>query len=152
MLKLVLIILGIMLFVILAYYALIFFLLARMRSSRVIAHNVLVSADWLDVFPRPPLKVEHDVQHVYLAIEGCKYNSHRSLKPITLKDGTELNPEIQVLDEYGEVYNLQGLTVVGDLVGFSTHFPRDRVYTEVKIRNDKPFHCSKVYWKCSTNL
>ena len=148
-LKAILIILGALFFIIFAYYGLVFLLLARMHSYRVIARNVLISADWLDIFPRPPLKAKHDVQHVYLAIEGYKHDVDDNLRPITLTDGTELDPEIQVLDEYGQVYNLRGLTVVGTWVGFSADFPRDRVYTAVKIRGNKPFRCSKVYWGCS---
>ena len=110
---------------------------------------MLVSTGWLDISPHPPLKVKHDIQHVYLAIEGYKYECGAPLVPITLTDGTELNPEIQVLDEYGQVYNLKGLTVVGTLTGFSARLPRDRVYTKVKIRGDQSFRCYKIYWECA---
>jgi hypothetical protein len=149
MLKATLIVFGVVVFIPLAYFGLVFFWLATKQSYREIARNVLISADWLNISPRPPLKVKHDVQHVYLAIENYKHDRAAPLRPITLTDGTELNPEIQVLDEYGQVYNLKGLTVVGTVVGFSTDFQSDRVYTEVKIRSDKPFHCTKVYWECS---
>jgi hypothetical protein len=71
------------------------------------------------------------------------------LVPLTLKDGTELHPELQVIDEYGKVYHLSGLTLIGSLVGFGAKFPRDRTYTGVKIRSDQAFRCSKVYWDCS---
>lgn len=149
MLKVVFIVLGALLLLFLAYWALVFYWLATKQSYREIARDVLISTDWLDIQPGPPLKVKHDVQHVYLAIEGYKHDLEDPLIPITLEDGTTLNPEIQVIDEDGRVYKLKGLAIVGTLVGFRAKFPRDGVYTRVMIRGDKPFRCSNVYWECS---
>jgi hypothetical protein len=149
MLRIISIVLGVVSLILMAYLGLVFSWLATRQSYRKIARNVSISTDWLSISPRPPLKVKHHVQHVYLAIEGYQYDLATPLRPVMLTDGTELNPEIQVLDEYGQVYNLTGLAGEGNLLGFSARFPRDRFYTEVKIRGDKPFRCSSVYWECS---
>ena len=122
---------------------------ATKQIRQEIARNVLISAAWLDIWPHPPLKARLDVQNVFLVIEGYKYELGAPLVPLTLKDGTELHPELQVIDEYGKVYHLSGLTLIGSLVGFGAKFPRDRTYTGVKIRSDQAFRCSKVYWDCS---
>ena len=122
---------------------------ATKQIWRELAQDVLISSDWLEISPRPNLKARHHVQYVYLAIEGYDPDRFAPLGPITLPDGTELNPEVQVLDDYGQVYSLKGLSRIGSLVGFGASFPQERFYTAVRIRGDKSFRCSKVYWECS---
>src|SRR5207253_2900550 len=82
-------------------------------------------------------------------------------------DGSLVRPEVQVVDQHGNVYSLDSPMFLskdhtsGELnagMGFSTqfnvgidsNFPSDRVYPVVRIRNDKPIHVSRIIWFCHT--
>jgi hypothetical protein len=146
--KTVLILIGSLGAACLLIYGYVTYWFATKQIWRELAQDVTICPDWLEILPRPSLNAKHHVQHVYLAIEG--YEPDRIAPfPIRLKDGSELNPEVQVLDEYGQVYNLKWRSLIGSLVGFGADFPRDRLYTSVRIRCDKSFRCSTVYWECA---
>jgi hypothetical protein len=59
-------------------------------------------------------------------------------------------PEVQLVDTAGNTYSLNYYGLFGrQLVIFTL---RDqlmgREYRTVRIRSDKPIHCSKIFWRC----
>ncbi|HEY0457818.1 MAG TPA: hypothetical protein VGC97_01625 [Pyrinomonadaceae bacterium] len=131
----------------------------HMSVSQEIASNVSISSEWTVIKPESPMKTKRDFQSVLLNIEGCK--THGKKSDLILPDGTIVNPELEILDEYGNNYPLDSKSgVVNNYdsesdtfelysAGFSKkggELPEDRVYTEVRIRSDKPFVASKIIW------
>jgi len=75
---------------------------------------------------------------------------------ILMPDGEVVNPEIQVVDQYGNIFNLvyrgarRGLWPAFGLP-YPNEWPRDRKYRTVRIRSPKPIKCKAVYWFCESN-
>ena len=129
--------------------------LRAMHRRETLAENVRVNSDWQEIRFEEPLKGEKQVQKVMLSIDGYEHNLHdNDFGKIRLTDGTFVNPEIQIVDENDKIYQLRDGTRLGNSVGFSPdqeihgtyEFPRDVAYKSVKIRSDKPFQCSRIYW------
>ncbi|HKQ54028.1 MAG TPA: hypothetical protein VJT74_16750 [Pyrinomonadaceae bacterium] len=78
------------------------------------------------------------------------------MKNVRLKDGTIVKPEVQLVDQYGNVFDA-GVQMAaspsdnnGSITGYVPRLPRDRLYTKVRVRSDKPLKVSRIFWRCST--
>lgn len=92
---------------------------------------------------------------VYLQSAGGYEPDYRTWG-LRLPDGTVVRPEVQLVDQYGGVYQL----TVGELgqTGISFNFrdpvsheeilPTDRTYQAVRIRSSTPIKFSGVVWRC----
>jgi|ERR1041384_1906468 hypothetical protein len=140
----------------LLYAGFIVYSLLTRQVDREIGSNLSISSDWIEITPEPPLKARNLTQTVILYIEGYKRDIADTRQQIIMPNGTVLNPEVQVIDEYGNVYPLKVGQWLSNGVGFtrdfdagsSSKFPQDRTYTKVRIRSDRPFRISKVFWEC----
>ena len=146
---------AVLLVLFLGYFA---YMTGHMSVSQEIASNVSISSEWTVIKPESQMKTKRDFQSVLLKIENSKHNERSE---ILLSDGTVVNPEIEILDEYGNNYPLdsksgvvnnydsESKTFELNSAGFSKKsekLPEDRVYIQVRIRSDKPFSASKVIW------
>jgi hypothetical protein len=156
--------LGVFLSILLLFIALIIYSLVPV--NRVVAENVTVSAEWLEFEPSPALTSSKMSQYITLDVEGAKrgVNPDGSIgdtspgdwNKIELSNGALATPEVQVVDEYGKVYNLHASMEYRDGKGYTidfdsskmTHFPQDRVYRMVRIRSDVPIYCKRIIWHC----
>jgi hypothetical protein len=156
--------LGVVLSIPLLFIALIIY--SMIPVNRVIAENVTVSSEWLEIQPKPSLKSSKMSQYITLDVEGAKRSvnpdgsigdaSLRDWNKIELLNGALATPEVQVVDEYGKVYNLHASMEYRDGKGYTidfdgsrmTHFPQDKVYRMVRIRSDVPIHCKRIIWYC----
>jgi hypothetical protein len=68
---------------------------------------------------------------------------------IPLADGTTANPEVVLFDEKGTAYELHPSKFLSTGIGYgpTSMLPRHTCFTKVKIRNDKPFRASNIYWE-----
>jgi len=71
-----------------------------------------------------------------------------------MPDQTVINPEIQVIDQYGNTY---GLVYAGARRGmpaydlpYPNEWPRDREYKIVRIRSPRSIKCKAIYWFCES--
>jgi hypothetical protein len=138
----------------LGYFA---YMFNHQKISEEVASNLSISSDWTVIKPESPMKTRRDFQSVLLKIENSKHNDKFD---IILPDGTIVNPEVEISDEYGNTYRLNSKSAFANnydsesktfelsYAGFSKSggLPEDRVYTEVRIRSDKPFVASKIIW------
>ena len=153
MFKYILIALG---FLVLLYAGYIVYSLLTRQIDREIAGNLSISSEWVEITPRPPLKARNRTQTVILYIDGYKRDIADTRSQIIMPDGTVLNPEVEVIDEYGKVYPLRIGQWLSGGVGFSrdsdpgsnSRFPQDRTYSKVRIRSAQPFKVVKVFWEC----
>jgi len=119
--------------------------------NQVVATDVLVSPEWTEITPGSSMKVNRQIQAVVLIIDDYRHNASDKIWQIKLPDGTVVKPEVQIFDEYGNVYDLHDSGRSNHDINFtpksSAEFPEDRNYTKIRIRSDKPFQISKVIWR-----
>jgi hypothetical protein len=143
--------------ILLLYIGFYVYLFFALRSARKVAKHLNISADWIELTPQPPLKAEKRSQYLQILVDGYKRDD-KDRNWIRLPDGTIVTPEVEILDEYGKVYNLHPSSLVSSGVGFTgnfaprSSFPQDRSYTKVRIRSDEPFEASKIIWECTKSL
>ena len=125
--------------------------------DREIAGTVTISNEWLEIKPKEPLNPERKVQYIYVLTPQPFQPDNRSWG-IRFPDGSVVVPEVQLIDQYGKLYNLKASAFslkdrtradVISGIGFHTQdLPQDRVYTTVRLRSDKPVEVSRIIWRC----
>ena len=99
--------------------------------------------------PAPPLKPSRQQQMIVLVFAPPLELDLQSWGG-RLVDGTIAMPEVEVVNEYGSIYNLNSPTFIGNTErAFSKSGPpTDRVYVEVRMRSDHPNTSQRVIWRC----
>jgi hypothetical protein len=123
---------------------------------------VTLNESWIESQPQPPLKVDKDLQMILLDLESpFKYDfDQEGREPnkgagILMPDGEVINPEIEVIDQYGNRFNLvlsgarETFKPVYNLP-YPDKWPRDREYKIVRIRSPRPIKCNAIYWFCES--
>lgn len=138
------------------YYGINYLVASSLKPiQQIIATNISVTSQWVEIIPESPMKVNKQmIQRLFLIIDGYEFDESNDNWQLKISDGTIVEPEIQILDEYGKVYDLHNGTRIGNLVGFYPKrngdrfngFPADRTYTKIRIRSNEPFLCSKIIW------
>jgi hypothetical protein len=123
---------------------------------------VTLGDEWIELRPKSPLKAEKTFQWVLLELEppfkGDLYKEGKGTnigKGVLTPDGDVINPEIEVVDQYGTTFKLYwggafGLQPAYD-VPYPNKLPRDREYTMVRIRSSKPIKCKAIFWFCESS-
>jgi hypothetical protein len=125
-------------------------------TDRDIAGSTAITSQWLEIKPTPLLKPSGKTSLVILELEG-DYTPDFQSQMLRFPDGALGMPDVQLVDEQGNVFPLHflmvhhrdrtGSNVMGG-AGFGTpDLPADRSYSEVRVRSDKPMRCSKVIWR-----
>jgi hypothetical protein len=126
-----------------------------------ISGPVSIGEEWVEIHPETPLKAEKDFQMIFLDLEppfkSDLYNEGKEPnrgKGILMPDAEVINPEIDVIDQYGNVFTLVysggiGLKPTYDLP-YPNKWPRDREYKTVRIRSPRPIKCKAIYWFCES--
>ena len=147
---------GLVLSVPLALSALIVFAMITSLSEREIAGATTSKAEWLEIKPSRPLKPSKESQYVVLDVASPYELEDRSWG-VRLPDGSIVIPEVQLIDEHGNTFNLDQPAMFSPTShftqrGFSMRdLPKDRVYRAVRIRSDKPIQYSRVIWRCENH-
>ena len=116
--------------------------------DREIAGPTTISSEWLEIVPEPPLRTERQVQYLVLDVADPFEPVYESWS-LRLKDGSLVQPNVRLIDESGNVYDLTSPALDEKGIAFkNSDLPRDRAYRTVRIRADKPIHLSRVYWRC----
>ena len=129
-------------------------LMLHLDSEQEIAGEVIISTEWVEFAPEIPLKPEKDAQEVVLDSAVPLVRDNLDLKNIRLTDGTQVKPELQLVDQYGNVFNAtvnRYMTPSRYNNGISCSVPRlpeDRLYTKVRVRSDKPLKLARIVWHC----
>ena len=123
-------------------------------SGPVEIHN-----EWVEFMPKEPLKVDKTFQWVVLELEPplrndiYKEGKGPASGGILMPDGEVINPEIEVIDQYGNKFSLVWRGGFGFKPGYRPQgeYPRDREYTKVRIRSARPIKCKSIYWFCDSS-
>jgi hypothetical protein len=125
-------------------------------TDRDIAGATAITAQWLDIKPEPVLKPSSKTSLVILELEG-DYTPDFQAQMLRFPDGSLGMPEVQLIDEQGNIFSLHflmvhhrdrtGSNIMGGAGFGSPDLPTDRSYNHVRIRSDKPIKCSKIIWR-----
>jgi hypothetical protein len=125
-------------------------------TDRDIAGTTAVTSQWLEITPAPALKPSGKTSLVILELEG-DYTPDFQTQMLRFPDGALGMPEVQLVDEQGNVFPLRflmvhhrdrtGSNVMGGAGFGSPDLPKDRSYSKVRVRSDKPMKCSKIIWR-----
>lgn len=134
--------------------------------------EVVITTEWLEIHPDPPLKVSRNEQRIDIHVEDTftpytpNDGSWGETWGMRFSDGAIIIPEVQLVDENGNVYELESPSFVhkdarrGDASGgmafraslrppTGLDLPQDRVYRTVRIRCDRSLRCSRIVWSCT---
>ncbi len=115
--------------------------------DRELAGPTTVSSEWLEIVPEQPLRTERQIQYLILDVADPFDPVYESWS-LRLKDGSLVQPKVQLIDQSGKVYDLTSPALDEKGIGFgNSDLPRDRAYSTVRIRSDKPIHLSRIYWR-----
>jgi len=124
-------------------------------SDRDIAGATAITSQWSEIGPTPALKPSSKQSLVILELEG-DYTPDFQAQMLRFPDGSLGMPEVQLVDQQGQVFPLHflmvhhrdrtGSNVMGG-AGFGADLPADRSYGKVRVRSDKPIKCSKIVWR-----
>lgn len=138
----------IVVFLVVSYVALIVYI---NWPDRPIAKNITVTQEWTEVHLERPLSFNNRSQSLNLKIQDFTLDRGSNIRGIKLPSGMEINPEIEIIDDHGNVVELHhtGFALkYFDAVEFSPSnavLP-DQEYKLIRIRSDVPFHCDGIYW------
>ena len=125
--------------------------------DREVSGPLTITSEWKEIVPEAPLRAERQAQ--YLSIETTKsFDPDYKLWGIRLPDGSVFVPEVQLIDQDGNIHNLKSSsfeladrnrTDIISGIGFSAKdLPKDRHYKMVRIRSEKPLSISRITWRC----
>ena len=125
-------------------------------TDRNIAGATSITSGWLEIKPDPVLKVSGKTPLVILELEG-DYAPDFGAQELRYPDGTLTVPELQLIDEQGNVFPLHFLMVhhrdrtgsnaMGGAGFGSLELPRDRSYVKLRIRSEPPMKVSGIIWR-----
>jgi hypothetical protein len=124
------------------------------HSDDKIAGDITISSQWVTITSNKPLKHKKDYQDLVLEVAAPLKEDNLNSEHMELKDGTIFHPEAQIVDQFGNAYNLKLARAPtpsyhSNSVAASTfELPADRSYTQVRLRSDQPLHLSRVLWHC----
>ena len=125
-------------------------------TDRDIAGRTAITPQWLEIKPTPLLQPSGKTSVVILELEG-DYTPDFQSHMLRFPDGALGMPDVQLVDEQGNVFPLHflmvhhrdrtGSSVMGGAGFGAPGLPADRRYAMVRVRSDMPMRCSKVIWR-----
>lgn len=123
--------------------------------DREILGTTTLTTEWLEITPKEPLQASRRVQQVTLVLEPYIKKDKNSWG-IVLPDGSVVTLEVQIIDQYGNIYNLTApefISTPGTNKTIERSFgiydlPQDRLYKAVRIRSSKSINVSRIIWRC----
>ena len=123
--------------------------------DREISGPTLLAADGVEITPPKPLRAERVVQQVVLYVEK-PVKATRDTFELILPDGSKVIPEVQLVDEHGNLYDL---TEPSEILNPNSpealqrafgrwNLPKDKLYRSVRIKSAKPVPVAKIVWRC----
>ena len=126
--------------------------LFTMESEQLVHGPLDLSSQWVQIRPDRPLQPLKEAQELILVVDSSQLlSTNNSIDQVLLRDGSVVNPEIQLLDLDGNAFNAKVIKAPtpsryeNAIIGMS---PGERSYAQVRIRSDKPLHLSRVVWHC----
>src|SRR6266487_5580698 len=122
---------------------------------------VEITDQWVEFRAKLPLKADKTFQWILLDLaapfKDDMYSEGKGPlkgKGILMPEGDVINPDLEVIDQYGNAFQLiyagsRGGPIYG--YPYPNELPRDREYKSVRIRSPKPITCKAIYWYCESS-
>ena len=145
---------GVIVLVIVTWFAI---HLLTWDSEQTVSGPVTLSSQWMEFSPEKPLLPSKQYQIILLEVDPADalVVDNSNLERIQLGNGVLLNPEIQLVDSQGNLFEAEVYrspvpsyldnSIVGNVPGL----PQDRKYTKVRVRSNTPVHLARIVWYCS---
>jgi len=126
-----------------------------------LSDDFTASDQWVEFRPQSSLKADKTFQWVLLDLQAPFRDDIYSEgtgplqgKGILMPDGQVINPDVELIDQYGNSFNLiykgaRGGPIYGYLR--PDQLPKDREYVAIRIRSPRPFKCKAIYWYCESS-
>ena len=112
-------------------------------TDQNVAGETKVSSEWIELTPNPALKSTRWTQSLIL-----EFPPNRSVE-YNQSDNRPL-PQVELIDEYRNTYRLTLSGRDSTTMFFGSDLiplPRDRVYSRVRLRCDKPIEFARIVWR-----
>jgi hypothetical protein len=125
-----------------------------MKSEQNVVYNRTLTSEWSEFTPPKPLKPTKQVQVLVLVVAEPLTKSNLDLEHVKLNDGTVVQPEIQLVDQFGNIFVAdvsQSATPSpynNSVFGYVSGLPQDRTYTKVRVKSDRELKVSRIVWYC----
>ena len=123
-----------------------------MGSQTVIAKNVTVGDEWIEITPEKPLPGPSGYRKdIYLVLPEAVTRGALGddKQTVAYADGTKGKIEIEQFDDKGKKYIARGIGVGGYPGGFlirSADLDDGRVTVKLRLRSDKKLNCEEIRW------
>ena len=117
-----------------------------------IAGPTTITAAWLEIEPKSPLRVERQIHAIALDLDKS-IHKERDGWGLALPDGSIVRVQVQLVGDDGITYELNDasffLADTGEtLAKFSRRdLARGRNYIKVRIRTEQPVRCRRIFWR-----
>jgi hypothetical protein len=114
----------------------------------VLAENVLIGSDWIEIAPKKPLKAEWDRNYVGIVLEPPFMIPYGN-SGIRIPNGKIVNPEILLFDEDGEEYRLEYSGSGGEETSryaYKDDLPSNKSFKKILMRCDAPVKAEQILW------
>ena len=116
--------------------------------NRDVSGPITLSSEWTEIVPKEPLRAERQINDLVLVVAE-PFEPDYEHWALRLGDGSIVKPEVQLVDEKGNTYNLTSPAIgLKEMELGILDLPKDRVYRTIRIRANKPLKLSKIYWHC----
>lgn len=137
--------------------------LLTLNSEQNVSGQMTLTPEWVSITPPKPLRPAKQSQEIVLDVDPAEglVRDNSNLKQIRLASGTVVRPEVQIVDQHGNVFTADWVvrypTPSRYEHGVSVQFnepdlPQDRDYTEVRVKSDKPLKLFRIVWHCHTGM
>lgn len=120
-----------------------------------ISGPMTVSEEWTEISFTKLLSPQRSENEISLDLENT-YSPSRNEEGLISSDGSIVSPEIQLVDQEGNIFELNKVIGLGPQ-GFSKGMidpktwqdtlPKDRSYKAIRIRSDKPLKVTRIFWR-----
>jgi hypothetical protein len=114
-----------------------------------------IRTEWTEISFANLIIPERPENEVIVEFESL-YTPSRQDEGLLLPDGSILAPEIQVVDQQGNIFELNKVLGLGpqsfgrgmvDPETWKNKLPRDRSYKAIRIRSNKSVKATRIYWQ-----
>ena len=115
-----------------------------------VAGPVTITQEWKEITPPRALRAARQIEYVILNIAEPFEPNNKGDWGLRLPDGSVVIPQVQLVDQEGNIFDLKSVALDETGMGFSAenNLPKDRVYRAVRIRANKSIKLSRIYWRC----
>ncbi|MEW6131398.1 MAG: hypothetical protein AB1757_30495 [Acidobacteriota bacterium] len=121
----------------------------------VVYSEVTLTDQWLEITLKEPLRVEKRKSEIVIWFaEGTNYCVVLTENKIRLPDGSFVFPTGQIIDQDDKVFELElagfgnsFMTLGSKEINRNPDFPKDQLFTKVRLKASKPLQCQKIAWR-----